>query len=272
MTWEWDPTLFAGSAPHYARGRMPYPRRLADVLRDALALDGTGRLLDVGCGPGSLTALLAPLHESSVGIDADAEMLAEASRSSGAPRVVWRHLRAEELPADLGLFRTVTFAQSFHWMRQEEVAAVVHGMLDERGAWVHVAAWTHRGVPGDDALPYPRPPWDEVDAVVAAYLGPVRRAGQGTLPGGTRSGEDDVMRAAGYVGPERLTVPGGDVVTRSADDVVASVFSLSSAAPHLFGDRLDAFERDLRTLLHATSPGGLFSERGDDVRVTVWRP
>ncbi|GIG23393.1 methyltransferase [Cellulomonas chitinilytica] len=272
MTWEWDPTLYAGSARHYAQGRMPYPARLADVLRDALGLDGTGRLLDVGCGPGSLTALLAPLHESSVGIDADADMLAEAERSSGAPRVQWKHLRAEELPADLGLFRTVTFAQSFHWMRQEDVAATVRGMFDERGTWVHVSAMTHRGVPGDDPLPHPRPPWDAVDSLVATYLGPVRRAGQGTLPGGTRGGEEDVMRAAGYRGPQRLAVPGGDVVTRSIGDVVASVLSLSSAAPHLFGSRLGAFEQDLRALLLAASPGGLFSERGHDIGVAVWRP
>jgi SAM-dependent methyltransferase len=272
MDWEWDPTLYAGSARHYAQGRMPYPARLADDLRDALGLDGTGRLLDVGCGPGSLTALLAPLYESAVGIDADAEMLAEAARSSGTERVQWRHLRAEDLPADLGVFRTVTFAQSFHWMRQEEVAEVVRGMLDERGAWVHVSATTHRGVPGDDPLPHPRPPWDEVDALVATYLGPVRRAGRGTLPGGTRGGEEDVMRAAGYTGPQRLSVAGGEVVERSADDVIASMLSLSSSAPHLFGDRLDPFLRDLRRVLLGASPSGRFSERLREVGVAIWRP
>jgi len=57
--WEWDETLYAGSAPHYVTGRMPYPPSLADAIRDELGLDGTGRLLDVGCGPGSLTLLLA---------------------------------------------------------------------------------------------------------------------------------------------------------------------------------------------------------------------
>jgi len=37
-----------------------YPVEVVEVLVEALALDGLGRLLDVGCGPGSLTLLLAP--------------------------------------------------------------------------------------------------------------------------------------------------------------------------------------------------------------------
>jgi hypothetical protein len=101
-------------------------------------------------------------------------------------------MRAEELPAELGIFRVVTFAQSFHWMEREKVAQLVRGMLSADGAWVHVSATTHRGVAGDDPLPCPRPPWDRVDELVASYLGPVRRAGQRPLPEGTRSGEDEV--------------------------------------------------------------------------------
>jgi hypothetical protein len=49
--WEWDETLYAGSARYYAAGRMAYPAALGDGLRDELGLDGSGRLLDVGCGP-----------------------------------------------------------------------------------------------------------------------------------------------------------------------------------------------------------------------------
>ena len=109
--WEWDRSLFAGTAAHYLVGRMPYPRELADALRDALGLDGTGRLLDVGCGPGSLTLLLAPLFAASVGVDPDPDMLREAARIAGPARVWWRELCAEDLPADLGTLRVVVFAQ-----------------------------------------------------------------------------------------------------------------------------------------------------------------
>ena len=77
--WEWDATLFAGSAQHYSTGRMAYPAGLAEALRDELGLDGRGRLLDVGCGPGSLTLLLAPLFEEAIGVDADGDMVAYAA-------------------------------------------------------------------------------------------------------------------------------------------------------------------------------------------------
>jgi SAM-dependent methyltransferase len=76
--WEWDQSLYAGAAQYYLAGRMPYPAELGDVLAGALGLDGTGRLLDVGCGPGPLTILLAPFFASAVGIDASTGMIAAA--------------------------------------------------------------------------------------------------------------------------------------------------------------------------------------------------
>jgi SAM-dependent methyltransferase len=270
----WDPTLYLGSAPFYARGRFPYPAELADALRDELRLDGTGRLLDVGCGPGSLSLLLAPLFAEVVGVDPDPGMVAEAGREAKRLQVAnarWIELPAEALPGGLGTFRVATFAQSFHWMDRERVAATVRGMLDPAGAWVHVHATTHQGIEGGEALGAPTPPREEIAELVRSYLGPVRRAGARLLPGGTLSGEEAVMVAAGYTGPRTITVA-GRVHERSADDVVASVFSLSSAAPHLFGERLEAFERDLRRLLRTVSPDGRFAEQAREVEIVIWRP
>jgi 2-polyprenyl-3-methyl-5-hydroxy-6-metoxy-1,4-benzoquinol methylase len=261
--WTWDETLYAGSAPHYSVGRMPYPAAMATAIGNELGLDATGRLLDVGCGPGPLTRLLAPLFRAAVGIDADPGMIAEAARHP-VPNVEWRHLRAEELPADLGTFDVVTFAQSFHWMDQPAVAERVRPMIRPGGAWVHVGATTHRGTIDDDPL------WSRINALVAEYLGPIRRAGTGTLPNGTRSDEDDVMLAAGYTGPVRIEVGGGQIVERTADQIVAAVFSLSSSTPHLFGDRLAAFEADLRRLLNET--GDRFPQRVRPAGISIWRP
>lgn len=262
MPWEWDPSLYAGSAAYYARGRMPYPPELADALETELELDGTGRLLDVGCGPGSLTCLLAPLFAETVGIDADAAMVAEARRHA-PPGTRFVQLRAEELPAGLGSFRAATFAQSFHWLDQARVAALVHDLLETGGVAVHVGATTHRGE-GDV-------PHDAIEELVRTHLGPVRRAGASSLPEGPPRREDEVFAVAGFAGPRRLETGGVRVHDRSEDDVVAAVFSLSSAAPHLFGERLGEFEADLRRLLRRAAPDGRFHERPPPVGLTIWR-
>lgn len=141
--WEWDDTLFLGSAPYYRRGRLPYAVGLPDVLAETLALDGRGRLIDVGCGPGTLALDLAHLFGEVVGVDPDRGMLAEAERQAGAAglsgRTRWLRARAEELPAGLGTFTVATFGQSFHWMDRDLVASVILGMLRDGGAPVHIA-------------------------------------------------------------------------------------------------------------------------------------
>ncbi|MEU5899686.1 class I SAM-dependent methyltransferase [Streptomyces venezuelae] len=277
--WRWDETLFRGAAAHYARGRLPYAPGLAMALAEALEPDGTGRLIDVGCGPGTLALTLAPLFREVVGVDPDVGMIAEAERDATgrevAGRTHWVCARAEDLPAGLGTFSAATFGQSFHWMDQVLVATTVKRMLRPGGALVHISdlkpeAGGEAGRPDED-LPHPAPPRAAVDDLVRTYLGPVRRAGRGVLPHGTAGGEREVLKRAGFAGPQRLVVPGGQVLERSVDDVVAEVFSMSSSAPHLFGDRRDRFETDLRTLLRAASAADRFSERGPSTEVFIWR-
>jgi SAM-dependent methyltransferase len=85
--------------------RLPYAPGLADALADDLGLDGRGRLLDVGCGPGTIARRLAPLFEAVVGLDPDPGMLAEAARLAAAAGIVqatWVRALAEVLPAGLG--------------------------------------------------------------------------------------------------------------------------------------------------------------------------
>jgi ubiquinone/menaquinone biosynthesis C-methylase UbiE len=275
--WEWDKTLFGGSARYYREGRLPYPPELATAFREELGLDGSGRLLDVGCGTGEIALLLAPLYDEVVGIDADEEMIAEAreeARRQDQPNTRWVNARAEQLPLDLGVFRTATFAQSFHWMEREHVAATVLEMLEPNGAWVHVDVKTLGGdgdvTATDEELNYPEPPRQEIRDLVVRYLGPVKRAGQGTLPGGTPSGESEIMLAAGFVGPRRRMLGAKRVLERSEDEIVASVFSASSSAPHLFGSRLGEFESDLREVLRRTSPDGRFNEVVPPGQLIIW--
>jgi hypothetical protein len=155
-------------------------------------------------------------------------------------------------------------------MDRLQVAAIAFEMLQPGGTLVHVGATTHRGSTDTGGLPGPTPPRDRIDALVASYLGPIRRAGQGSLPSGTASDENTVLATAGFVGPRRLNVGGGQVFARSEDEIVAFVYSLSSAAPHLFDERLNAFDKDLRTLLREVSSSGEFWERTEDIGLSIW--
>jgi ubiquinone/menaquinone biosynthesis C-methylase UbiE len=277
-TWSWDESLFAGAAGYYQQGRVPYAPDLAGVFARSLALDGRGRLLDVGCGPGTVTLRLAPLFGAAVGLDPDPGMLACASRaaaSQGTGNVTWVCLRAEGLPAGLGSFRAVTFAQSFHWMDRPRVASAVAAMLDPGGAVVQVdpagyraedlAAEHRRGT-----LPFPPPPDDALDQLRRQYLGSDRRAGQG-IRNTSPSGEDQVFQEAGFLPAQAVTVPDQRIIERTIDDVVARVFSSSSTAPHLFGDRREDFEIDMREVLAQVSPAGRFSVRLPDNILRIWR-
>jgi SAM-dependent methyltransferase len=270
----WDDSLYEGSAGHYRVGRLPYPQRLADALRDRLDLDGTGRLLDLGCGPGSLTLLVAPMFSWVVAVDADDDMVRVASDEAARQdieNVHWIHAYAEDLePPDLP-FDVVTLAQSFHWMDRPVVARNIRSWLAPDGCCVHVGATTHESAAGASGLPYPMPPRDRIRDLVRSYLGADRRAGRQVVTGGeTSGGEDVVFRAAGFIGPEVLHVPGGDCFLRTEDEVVASVLSLSSAAPHLFADRLEDFLDDLRSLLRDSSPERVFSEQLQDISLHLW--
>lgn len=277
-TWSWDESLFAGAARYYEQGRLPYAPGLAEAFGRSLALDGRGRLLDVGCGPGIVALRLTPLFEAVVGLDPDAGMLAEAASAAaarGITNTTWVRLRAEDLPAGLGRFRAVTFAASFHWMDRPRVAAAVATMLDDGGAVVQVDAPAYRpdelaAEAAHGTLPYPPPPDDALDQLRRQYLGPDRRAGQG-IRNTSPSGEDGVFQAAGFRPAETVTVPDQRVLELTADDIVAKVFSLSSTAPHLFGDRQQDYERDLREILALASPPGRFSVRLPDNILRIWR-
>jgi SAM-dependent methyltransferase len=272
--WRWDETLYRGSAAYYAIGRLPYPPEVANAFAETFGLDGTQRLLDVGCGPGSLTLQLAPHVAVAVGVDADPDMIAAAKTAAeraGATNVEWHCMRAEALPADLGRFALVTFAQSFHWFEQAKVASALRGVLEPGGACVHVHATTHRGDDSDDPLDHPRPPYERIDALIRSHLGPERRAGRGLRHVRTPADEQSALHGAGLTGPTRIELDSARIVTRSADDLVAATFSLSGTTPYLFGDDVEQFEADLRAILRDAAPDGRFSERMRDVALEIWR-
>src|SRR5262249_55258549 len=107
----YDATIYQGAAAHYRLGRPAYSPQLEALLARELNLDGRGRLLDGGCGPGILTVRLAHLFEEAIGLDPDPAMLAGGRRAAHEHRIAnirWVQARADDLPeAAPGLYRLV---------------------------------------------------------------------------------------------------------------------------------------------------------------------
>ncbi len=269
----YDPTIYQGSATHYRPGRPPYSPQLEAVLAEELGLDGSGRLLDGGCGPGILTVRLADLFEEAVGLDPDPAMLAEARRAAdgrGITNIHWVQAVAEDLPeAAPGPFRTVTFGQSFHWTDEAHVAEAVYDLLEPGGAMALIVH-TVEGRPKPPSPGPPAIPHAEIRALVEKFLGTTRRVGRGIAPLRTHRFEDVLVHTR-FGTPRSVFAPGIPDLLRDSESVLSGYFSLSTSAPHLFGERAEDFAREVRDLLRSRSPEGVFWDWPGDTEVILAR-
>jgi hypothetical protein len=71
--------------------------------------------------------------------------------------------------------------------------------------------------------------------------------------------------------PRQFFVPGIPDLLRDSESVLSGYFSLASAAPHLFGDRVDDFAREVRELLARRSADGIFWDWPGDTEVVMGR-
>lgn len=108
-------TYFSGLASGYAKHRPTYPAAIVDAILDGFP--PPARVLDVGCGTGILTRLLAERGARVVGIDPNHDMLVTARATpceGGKPDY---RLGTGEVTGQPDASRDViTCAQAFHWV------------------------------------------------------------------------------------------------------------------------------------------------------------
>ncbi len=263
-------------AARYYRARPPYSFELRPRLSAVLGWDGTGRLLDIGCGPGVIALELASSFAEVIGLDPEEEMLAEAQKltpESERGKVRWVQGRAEDIPAlGLGRFNAVTLAQSFHWTDREAVAEVVYEILVPGGAMILIHHEASRGlepsspVPQVRRPPHPPIPHALIDDALVRYLG---RGKSPPDPG--RERYEVFLARTRFGAPERLLLPGRTDLVRTVDDVIDAYLATSFAAPDLFGDRLDDFRAELADALRQHTNTGLFWEWPGNTEVLIAR-
>ncbi|MEM8619128.1 MAG: class I SAM-dependent methyltransferase [Actinomycetota bacterium] len=134
---------FEAGGDDYARYRPTYPPALVDWL--ASIVPNTDRALDVGCGTGQLSVLLAGQFGEVVATDASADQIGNATDH---PRVTYRVEPAEEPLEAESSFALVAAGQAAHWfdlpvffdaarrvaVSSGVVALVTYGVIEASGA------------------------------------------------------------------------------------------------------------------------------------------
>jgi SAM-dependent methyltransferase len=247
--------------------------QLADTVARELSLDGTGRLLDVGCGPGVLELPLARLFRQVTALDPEPGMLAAGQRrcqQAGVANVRWLQGVAEDIAAlNLGPQRAVTFGQSFHRVRQLEVAEAVYDLLVPGGSLILISHNAGDGRPRPAGPGHPGVPHAAVQELILDYLGDGTRHYLATWNQGQPARLEDTLSQTRFGGSRTIWAPGRPDLIRDIDTVVASYFSLSYAAPRWFGNRRADFESSLRGLLREYSPDGLFWDWPGDTELVI---
>ncbi len=269
---EYDPTQYLGAAPFYLRGRPGYSADLADVLVGELGLDGTGHLVDVGSGPGTVGVQLARLFDRVTLVEPDPGMLAEArvhAAAAGLSSVDFVRATAEDLP-ELGLrpVRTVTFGQSFHRTNRGVVAEAVYHLLEPGGSLVLISHDPTR--PAPPAPPGTSPiPHDQIRELITTSLHSELRSGRRLVANYSVEPFEQTLERTSFGAPRTVFAPGRPDIIRDVDEVVAGCLSMSYAAPHLFGPRLAEFTAALRELLWRHSPNGRFWDWPGDTQIVI---
>jgi ubiquinone/menaquinone biosynthesis C-methylase UbiE len=243
---------YEGAAGYYSRYRPPYPAALVTVLRDAFRLDGKGRLLDLGCGPGSVAISIAHLFERVVAMDPEPDMLAEGravAGPAGIENIEWIcGSSPQDLSPTLGTFRVVTMGESFHWMNRRRTLEALYDLVDIDGG----VAVLGRGVP------LPLPPMTSWRAAVCRVVWDY--VGQIPLPWDHVPPPEELHEA--YLRRSRFVdqIEHSELfeVEWTVDSIIGNLYSMSFCNRKVLGERIEAFERDLRRTVLAVEPSGIF--------------
>jgi SAM-dependent methyltransferase len=161
---DFNPTArFTGLAETYARFRPTYPAHAIDFIMTRCGLAKESLVVDVGCGTGIASRLLAARGLNVIGIEPNIEMRCTAAANLGAEgealAVTYRAGRAESTGLSNQCADAVLSAQAFHWFEPDATLHEFHRILKPDG-WA-ILMWNER---------------DERDPATAAYGEVIRTA------------------------------------------------------------------------------------------------
>ena len=255
---------FAGTARDYLRFRPPYPSALLDDLCRRAGVTGSGRLLDLGCGPGRVALPLARRFRDVVAVDQEPEMIdvgrEEAARLA-VGNITWVVGRAEDVAEPAGSVELVTMGESFHRLDGPLILGKIRGWLRPGGC---VAVLGCRNVWGGTE------PWQRVlNEVRHRWKRPRVAFGHPSAP---KPDERylDVIARGGFdpIGHYEFAVP----LTWSVESLIGNAYTTSILSRQALGRTAAAFEADLTRKMLAHEPSGRFVETTTFAYTLACRP
>ncbi|UOE93323.1 class I SAM-dependent methyltransferase [Alkalihalobacillus sp. LMS39] len=246
--------LFEGTAMYYSQYRPMYPASLIRYLIGKFSLDGSGHMLDLGCGTGQFAFRFTDWFERIVGIDTEPEMIQEATRISKEIRVENVEFFNGNLDTYKDVsnknFRFVTIAKAFHWMDREEILEILYEMVSDRGGIAIIDNYS----PHKEILPWQM----KVKEVVKQWYGNERRAGNTTYSHPTISHQEIVANSKFSL--EDYQLPTYEQLW-TVESIIGNIYSTSYGAKRLLGDNVEAFEKHLKEELLSIEKTGVFKEQ-----------
>jgi ubiquinone/menaquinone biosynthesis C-methylase UbiE len=258
---DYNPRRFRSAASFYSRYRPRYPQTLIARVAAHCGLDGTGRLMDLGCGPGFLAIAFAPHFAEAVGIDPEPEMIEEARGEAEAAGVALTLVQgsSRDLGPQLGRFRMVTMGRSFHWMDRDATLRALDALIEPSGSIVLMHA-------GDGGSAWQ----DAYRAVAREWVTPAAWAEAEHRRSPEWERHDVVLARSAFSRVERLKEP----LTRTAtiDELLGRAASMSLTTPAALGEGRAGYEAALRQRLEAIMPSGTLEETVSAEAMVAQRP
>lgn len=258
--------LFRGVAAGYDRFRPGYPKAFFALLRSAFQLDGTGTLLDLGCGTGHIILPLAASFERAIGLDPAPEMLAVA-RTRAAEEgltVEWLAARSADLPRlrdAIGPVRLATFGRSFHWMDRDATLRDLHRLIAPGGGIAIASDRLGSSLLDPDAIEGWRVALREI---LARYVDDTARAGRRD-----REPHRAVVARSPFHRVEEHELSVEHRWTLNA--LIGHLGTTSFCSPAVLGDRHTALVAELRSQLAPLKPPNGFCLEAMLNVILAWR-
>lgn len=140
--------MFEGAAESYGQFMGRYSEPLATLFADHVGVHPGQRVLDVGCGPGALTAVLVDRLGAGEVAAADPSKSFVAAAQARLPGVDVRVAAAESLPYDDGTFDATLAQLVVHFMEDPVAGLREMGRVTRDDGVVAASVWDHGGGAG----------------------------------------------------------------------------------------------------------------------------